>query len=281
MLKRLVSTIVSLLIVGAAAAQAPTTAIVMPTAIICANSGVVLNSISTNTPTSFNWAINPATGVNVFTSSNQPSVGVTFAYPGVYSVSLTVSNASGTFVATQSTSVSATPRAMFNASLVTAGFPNQIVLTNFSSGASSYLWSYSETASTDNTTDALHNYTASGPYSVSLTAISSDGCTDVSTYSFFISDSSGVSLPNVFTPNGDGVNDIYKPISRGIKSMNVNIYSRYGNIVASWNTVNGHWDGRTPSGIACESGTYFIVVEATGFDGKNYNLKEYISLFSN
>lgn len=281
MLKRLALAIITLLFSGAVLAQAPTTAIVMPTATICTNSGVVLTSISTNTPTSFNWAVNPSTGVNIFTSANQPTVGITFTYPGVYTVSLTVSNASGTFVATQTASVSATPRAMFSASIVTAGFPNQIVLTNFSSGASTYLWSYSETASTDNTTNAVHDYTASGAYTVTLTAISSDGCTDASSYSFFISDSSGVSLPNVFTPNSDGVNDIYKPTARGIKTMNVNIYSRYGNLVASWNTVNGHWDGRTPSGIACESGTYFIVVEATGFDGKNYNLKEYISLFSN
>lgn len=281
MLKRLVFSIIGIFIGSVIFAQAPTAAIVVPSSTICTNSTIVFNSISTNTPTSFDWTITPVTGVSFITGTNQSSVGISFSYPGVYSLSLTVSNASGTFVATQSASVSLSPRASFSASLITVGFPNQIVLTNFSSYATGYTWLYSETALTDNTTDAVHNYPASGSYTVTLAALSSNGCSDTARYNFHIADSSGITLPNVFTPNGDDVNDVFKPIARGIKSMNVNIYSRYGNLVASWNTVNGHWDGRTPSGIVCESGTYFCVVEATGFDGKNYKLSGFISLFCN
>lgn len=208
-------------------------------------------------------------------------MGLSFTYQGVYTISLTVANVSGTFTANQNVTVTASPRANFSASLNTVGFPNQLVLTNFSSNATSYTWMYSETALTDNTTDAVHSYSASGAYTVSLIASNNNGCSDTSRYSFYISDSSGVTLPNVFTPNADGVNDVFKPIARGIKSMKVNIYSRYGNLVASWDNVNGHWDGYTPSGMLCETGTYFCVMEATGFDGKSYKDKTYISLFRN
>ena len=259
--------------------QAPTAAIVVPSTTICTNQNIIFSSISTNTPTSFNCTISPSTGVNFITGTNQPTIGITFSYQGVYSVSLTVTNATGSFVATQNTTVSLSPRASFSASLTTTGFPNQLVLTNFSSNADNYIWSYSETPSLDNTANTIHNYSASGSYTVTLTALSNNGCADTASYSLFISDSSGVTLPNVFTPNSDDVNDVFKPIARGIKSMNVFIYSRNGNLVASWNTVNGHWDGRTTSGIACESGTYFCVVEATGFDGKDYKLKGFITLF--
>ncbi len=279
MIRRLLKSISFVFACNVLFSQAPTAAIVVPSTTICTNQNIIFSSISTNTPTSFNWTISPSTGVNFITGTNQPTIGITFSYQGVYSVSLTVTNATGSFVATQNTTVSLSPRASFSASLTTTGFPNQLVLTNFSSNADNYIWSYSETPSLDNTANTIHNYSASGSYTVTLTALSNNGCADTASYSLFISDSSGVTLPNVFTPNSDDVNDVFKPIARGIKSMNVFIYSRNGNLVASWNTVNGHWDGRTTSGIACESGTYFCVVEATGFDGKDYKLKGFITLF--
>lgn len=280
MLKKLFS-ITCFLLSGFVWAQSPTASIIVPSNTICTGNTVLFSSISTNTPTSFNWTITPNTAVNFLSSTDQPTMGLSFTYQGVYSVSLTVANVSGTFTANQSITVTASPRASFSASLNAIGFPNQLVLTNFSSNASSYTWMYSETAVTDNTADVVHSYSASGAYTVALIAFNAGGCSDTSRYSFYISDSSGVTLPNVFTPNADGVNDVFKPIARGIKSMKVNIYSRYGNLVASWDNVNGHWDGYTPSGMLCETGTYFCVMEATGFDGKSYKDKTYISLFRN
>lgn len=280
MLRTLLS-ILCFLIGSLGLAQTPNATIIVPTNTICTANSIIFSSITTNTPTVFNWTITPSTGVNYLSGINQPSLGVGFTYQGTYLVSLTVSNISGTFTATQNITVTSSPRASFSASLSTTGFPNQISLTNFSSGASIYTWMYSETPLTDNTADATHAYTSSGAYTVSLVASNAGGCSDTSRYSFYISDSSGITLPNVFTPNADGVNDVFKPIARGIKSLTVHIYSRYGNLVSSWTTVNGHWDGYTPSGMLCESGTYFCVAEATGFDGKSYKLKTFISLFRN
>lgn len=262
-------------------AQAPTANIIVPSNTICTGQTVIFTSITTNTPTSFSWTVNPSIEVAYLSSVNQASTALGFTYPGVYTVSLTVANASGSFTAAQSITISVTPRASFSASLNTIGFPNQIVLTNFSSNATNYAWLFSDTPAVDTNTNTTHDYTSSGAYTVSLVAYNTNGCSDTSDYSFFISDTSGITLPNVFTPNADGVNDVFKPIARGIKTMKVNIYSRYGNLVASWETINGHWDGYTPSGMLCESGTYFCVVEATGFDGKDYKLKGYISLFRN
>lgn len=280
MLKQLCSII--LLLSGLKSfAQVPTATIIVPTTTICTDNSIVFNSTTTNTPTAFNWTISPAAGNTILSSTTQNSVGISFSNAGVYTLSLTVSNASGTTTATKTINVNANPRASFSASLNASGYPTQLVLTNFSSGATSYIWSYSETGVTDNTTDAIHSYTSSGAYSVTLTALNSNGCIDTDMYSFYISDSSGITLPNVFTPNGDGVNDVFKPIARGISDIKVNIYSRYGNLVASWDKPGGHWDGHTPSGMACENGTYFCVVQATGFDGKTYKLSGFISLFRN
>jgi gliding motility-associated-like protein len=262
--------------------QAPTATIVPPGGILCTGQYLVFSSLTTNTPTAYTWSINPSGAANiVIGSNNQPSVGVTFTNAGIYSVSLTVSNASGTVTASTSVSVGISPVSVFSASLTSAGFPNQIDLTNFSTNADGYLWTFSDTGTMFNTTNASHTYTASGAYTVTLVAMNLDGCSTISTYSFRLADSSGVTLPNFFTPNADGINDIFKPIARGLNSLKVSIYNRFGILVYDWDTVNGFWDGYTTSGILCEPGTYFCVMEATGFDDKNYKLKSYISLFRN
>jgi gliding motility-associated-like protein len=219
--------------------------------------------------------------VNFLLSTNQASVGATFSLAGVYSLSLTVSNASGTITTSAVVVVNKKPTAIFSASLTNVGYPNQLDLTNYSSNANTYLWSFSETPTTSTVANVSHIYSSSGAYSVQLIAYSVNGCTDTSRYSLYLPDSSGVTLPNFFTPNDDGVNDIYKPLARGLSSLKVNIYNRFGILVYGWDKVNGFWDGYTTAGILCDSGTYFCVLEATGFDGKTYKLKSYLNLFRN
>lgn len=261
--------------------QAPTATIVVPTGTICTGNAVIFNANTTNTPTAYSWSITPNVGINYVFSTTSPSVGVTFSIAGAFNVSLTVSNASGTVTTSTGIIVNNNPTASFSASLITVGFPNQIDLTNFSTGATNYTWNFSETPTTSTLTNLSHPYSTSGAYTVSLIALNTNGCSDTSSYSFYLSDSSGITLPNIFTPNGDGINDIFKPIARGISTIKVNVYSRFGNLVYGWDTVNGFWDGYTSSGILCEPGTYFYVIEATGFDGKSYKLKSYLTLFRN
>lgn len=259
--------------------QAPSATIVVPGGTICATQPVILNSLTSNTPTAFSWSINPPTGVNYIYSSAQTSVGITFSLAGVYSVSLTVSNISGTMTTSTNVTVNKKPTASFSASLTSAGFPNELDATNFSTNATNYQWIFSDGPMVTTATDVVHTYSASGAYSVELIAYNVNGCSDTSRYSFYLADSSGITLPNFFTPNADGVNDVFKPIARGLNTLKVSIYNRYGILVYDWDKINGWWDGYTISGMPCESGTYFCVLEATGFDQKNYKLKGYISLF--
>jgi gliding motility-associated-like protein len=121
-------------------------------------------------------------------------------------------------------------------------------------------------------------YYKAGSYTVSLVAIGSKGCSDTADYTFRISDSSSISLPNVFTPNDDGVNDYFKPLMTGISSLTAYVYNRDGVLLANWDKVNGTWDGHTTSGMACSDGVYFVVVKATGFDGIVYNKKTSLTL---
>lgn len=100
--------------------------------------------------------------------------------------------------------------------------------------------------------------------------------------SFDTNDSiSNIVLPNVFTPNADSINDIFKPYTDEITELSFSIYNRYGNLIFETNRVNGFWDGHTTSGEPCNDGVYFCVLNATGIDGKKYKEKTFVQIFTN
>ncbi len=92
---------------------------------------------------------------------------------------------------------------------------------------------------------------------------------------------SNVLLPNVFTPNYDSINDVFKPILDEIIEMDFTIFNRYGNLIFETKRLHGFWDGRTTSGEPCTDAVYFCVLNAVGADGKKYKEKTFVQLFSN
>jgi gliding motility-associated-like protein len=85
-------------------------------------------------------------------------------------------------------------------------------------------------------------------------------------------------IPNIFTPNGDDINDIFTVTSTGLESLNANIYDRWGLKLYEWDSVSGGWDGRTASGVTCPDGTYYYLMRVIGLDGKERFFKGYFQL---
>ena len=92
---------------------------------------------------------------------------------------------------------------------------------------------------------------------------------------------SNLVIPNVFTPNFDSINDVFKPITDEITELSFSIFNRWGNLIFETEKVNGFWDGRTTSGEPCNDGVYFCVLTARGIDGKEYKEKNFVQLFTN
>ncbi|MES2567075.1 MAG: gliding motility-associated C-terminal domain-containing protein [Bacteroidota bacterium] len=92
---------------------------------------------------------------------------------------------------------------------------------------------------------------------------------------------SNIIMPNVFTPNFDSINDVYKPYLDEIVELNFSIFNRYGNLIFETTRLNGFWDGRTTSGEPCKDGVYFCILNATGIEGKSYKEKTFVQLFTN
>ncbi len=83
---------------------------------------------------------------------------------------------------------------------------------------------------------------------------------------------SDIFVPNIFSPNGDGINDEFRVTAQQISNFNAQIYNRWGVKIYEWNNINNGWNGMISNNKAA-SGVYFYLIHATGFDNKPYFLK--------
>ncbi|MCI6119616.1 MAG: gliding motility-associated C-terminal domain-containing protein [Prevotella sp.] len=120
----------------------------------------------------------------------------------------------------------------------------------------------------------------SGRFTVSLFVHSSkdEGAEPVATITVSIADSF-LEMPNAFSPNGDGINDIYKAKAnhKSIVEFHAYIFNRWGKKIFEWTDINSGWDG-TFHGKQVNDGTYYVMVKARGADGIVYNIKRDVNI---
>lgn len=90
---------------------------------------------------------------------------------------------------------------------------------------------------------------------------------------------SKLDMPNAFSPNGDGINDVYKAKTgwQSLVEFKATIYNRWGQKLFEWTDPDDGWDG-TYNGKDVKQGVYFVVVKAKGSDGRNYNIRRDVNL---
>jgi len=108
---------------------------------------------------------------------------------------------------------------------------------------------------------------------------------------YIVADTSFVDCPNVFTPNGDGMNDEFIIKFWSMKEIKISIFNRWGKLLHVWesnnvinfgNTVKSVpqsvWDGKV-GGKVCTPGVYYYVVEGRGRDDKRRRTSGFFHLF--
>lgn len=90
---------------------------------------------------------------------------------------------------------------------------------------------------------------------------------------------SKLEMPNAFSPNGDGVNDIYKAKSgyQSIVEFKAYIFNRWGQKLYEWDDPAEGWNG-TFHGNPVKEGVYFVLVKAKGADGHTFNIRRDVNL---
>jgi gliding motility-associated-like protein len=118
-----------------------------------------------------------------------------------------------------------------------------------------------------------------GTYTLTLIAINGNGCNDTTSVIITVNDVAvSLVMPNVFTPNGDGVNDFFFPIMTSFKDMTCSIYDRWGVLIYEMKGVTDKWNGENTKGKEVPAGTYFYTFNGVDMNGKNYVRKGFVSL---
>jgi gliding motility-associated-like protein len=151
----------------------------------------------------------------------------------------------------------------------TGNFPLLVTFTNTSSGANAYSWDFGngQNQITTSTTSVSSTYNSPGTYEVLLTA-TNGYCDDTWLGEVIVLPigALNVEIPNVFSPNGDDINEIYGIISQNASSQEAIIVNRWGTLMAELKVPNATWDGKVNGKDALE-GVYFIKYRIIGLDG--------------
>ncbi len=203
--------------------------------------------------------------------ANATSPTLTGAGAGTYSVLITDANGC---VATGGTTIFTIPSiAQPNASItppVSQGqAPLNVTFTNNTSGATFYAWNFGNGISFNLQNPSPVTYNAPGTYTVILIA-SNSACTDRDTAIVIIDSPVNIIIPNIYSPNGDGINDEFFISCVGIRDLHCDIFNRWGTLVYQLLAVDQKWDGVMNNGNTATEGTYYYILEATGYDRKIY-----------
>lgn len=239
---------------------------------ICAGDTTLLSvTASGGTPNyTYSWLPGPVAGQSIPVSPTSSTI---------YFVTTTDANGCVSSAQTCSVSVLPSPNAQFD-TLSNGMFGATYSFSDMSSGGTSWLWLFGD-GTTSTMQNPIHTFPGSGTYTVTQIVFNQFGCPD--TFKIILDYENGIIIPNVFTPDGDGVNDVWYIPNSGMKEFHVEIYDRWGLKVFETTADEIRWDGYSSAGKLLSDGTYYYVLRAIlkSFNGdKDYSTKGYVTLLT-
>ena len=240
---------------------------------VCMHQAVVY-SLPIYTDARYNWSLN---GLPLSANTNQNNsvnityneMALTWRNPGIQILSVqeidTITGCSSNTYST-SVNVSSLPIAKFTESFTNLYQNSVVAFLDSSINAVNYYWNFGNNETSDLKYPKT-SYLDTGTFTVQEIVFNSKGCTDTTSQAITIQP--GLTIPNVFTPNGDGVNDVFLIQAIGVSMYSLQIFDRDGILIYFSNGSTAAWDGRTVSGQECPSGTYYYVMQTTLRASKN------------
>ena len=163
--------------------------------------------------------------------------------------------------------------------------PLKVTFTDKSIRGTTYTWEFGD--GKDSISHLVspdpHIYYKPGEYSAKLTIVSNLGCVDsMRLENKIIVVPSELKIPNVFTPDGDGLNDYFAVESKSLRYISVEVFSRSGVKVYAFFGEGENlrewkgWDGNVNnSSVLATPGVYYYVIHGYGWDDIDYNSKDY------
>ncbi|MBI5219498.1 MAG: choice-of-anchor L domain-containing protein [Bacteroidia bacterium] len=232
-----------------------------------------VNFIATTIPQCQTFIWNFGEG-GAFSFSEHPQY--TYQQSGIYDVGVAVTTYDGctsNISLPQLITVYPKPDSRFTAEPEVASILKpEIYFTNLSTAYCMPFWSFGD-GDSSMMGNPVHLYDAIGTYNVSLLVQTMYGCKDTSIATIVIKDEVAFYVPTAFTPDNDGINDIFLVKGHGIDNTTflMQIYDRWGEIIFESKDINTGWDGRIKGpGAKVKSGTYTWIVSFNDYTGKKH-----------
>ncbi|GIV33799.1 MAG: hypothetical protein KatS3mg031_1334 [Chitinophagales bacterium] len=221
------------------------------------------------------------------TASSDSVVVLSGLMPGNYTVSLTAYNdqsCNDSSTVTQSFTVFNGPEAFFTTSDSVYDLEEPVYFVNGSTGGQAYLWDFGNGA-TSTEFNPVYAYPDTGTYFPCLYVSGTDSCDGVYCKKLLVEFLGVIDVPNAFSPNGDGVNDLLWPRGIGVSEIEFRIYNRWGELVFESTDADivcnrleecdasKGWDG-TYKGRPQEMDVYVYTLKAGFQNGKKTELKK-------
>jgi gliding motility-associated-like protein len=234
---------------------------------------------SDNIPFSWVWDINGNTVSSTATSAGiiEPNIPQVYQSAGDYFV-----RCKNVFTGGKSCNVyqdsirvykSAIADFNFNPDKVEISNP-EVVFDNKSRFASNFFWQLSDTSYT--LFSPTHRFNQLGVYKVMLIAYADNSCNDTVLKQIEINDDFRMFIPTSFSPNNDGLNDVWLPTFSSISFMEMNIFNRWGEQLLKSDNGSG-WDGRY-MGEICQEGVYVFIIKVKSKRDKWYSYSGTLTL---
>ncbi len=207
--------------------------------------------------------------------------------PGSYSVSLTATSDSGcssTLNITNMVNVYANPNANFTYSPQPVDILAPTVqFTNTTSDKYSIIywnWSFGDGAdSTSILENPTHTYADTGTYCATLKVMDIHGCEASYTNCIEVNPVFTFYIPDAFSPNGDGINDVFMPKGSFIKDYEMYIFDRWGMKLFYSNDIFNGWPGTVGKGTGiCQEDTYVYLINVTDTQGVKHSYTGKVTL---
>lgn len=136
-------------------------------------------------------------------------------------------------------------------------------------GGAGYLWNTGETGS-----QIRVNPGSATIYTVTVTA---NECSGIDTVKVEVDVSNSASVPSVFSPNGDGINDILYVRGSGIKEIEFILFNRWGEKIFESNDINSGWDG-VFNGKPADASVFVYTIKGKFLNDSEINAKGNVTL---
>jgi len=241
----------------------------------CAGSQTVFTSTSSTTGSPIiGWTWSMSNGA----AGSGPGMSTSFPESGQYAATLTVFAQNGcSSTVTQVFDIMDSPVAGFDFSGDTFT-DSPIEFTDNSTGANSWQYNFGD-GNGSFAQEPTHTYTEPGRYVIVQIVSNAAGCIarDSMLVSIGVNAILPPKLPNAFSPNGDGVNDMFFVRGGPFLEMDLRIYNGWGELVFETTDPEFGWDG-THKGKPAINGVYVFSVVATSVDGKEHDRSGRVTL---